>query len=84
MGLIIITASDADTVALAEVARRFGAKVDFRFGDCEFVDNAVGTIEIVPTPAVYQATKRLGEGFQNQHKNGSRKNKDLRKIHKRT
>lgn len=45
--LIITTLSEADTLVIEEVARRFGCKVALRFGDFHFVDAAAGSSKVM-------------------------------------
>ena len=68
MGIIIITASEADTMVLTEVARRFGCKVDVRFGNYVFDDNTAGISKVMsatePKPAERKSYQGGTEGLK--------------------
>ncbi len=45
--ILIKCEADSDAMVIAEVARRFGCEVDFRFGNLGFLDDAAGNSTVV-------------------------------------
>lgn len=63
--LIITTGTEADTLAIKEVAERFGCQVSLRFGSYYFCDNVIGNGKVM------SATGEI-EAEQDEHKTATK------------
>jgi phage protein D len=84
MGVLIIrTNQESDTVLIAEVARRFGHEVDFRFGNFCFSDNGGGRSEIVQVSEKIETSERFDRSLEQRRESERQSNPSARRFIKK-